>query len=139
MTANDQRETLGALSQQTAAWLLGVAPRTLREKDAPRNSDGTYNARTLIEWFFRRGKSSGEDPIRAAAIRREAARADLEEMKRDGLAGRLVDRGTIESQLAILAGRLRKLGESMGRRKSVAGREVQRQLNEVINGCQWSD
>jgi len=39
------------LSQQGAAWLLGITGRALRDRpDVPRSADGTYNARQLVEW-----------------------------------------------------------------------------------------
>jgi len=38
------------LSQQAAAWLIGITPRALRDQDAPRRPDGCYDARSLTEW-----------------------------------------------------------------------------------------
>ena len=48
----EQIEVLERLSQQSAAWLLGISARALRDHpEAPRNPDGTYNGRGLLAWF----------------------------------------------------------------------------------------
>jgi len=44
-----------ALTQKAAAWLLGIRPSTLRHlDDAPRNQDGSYDARELVAWQIAR-------------------------------------------------------------------------------------
>ena len=49
LTGAQQIEVLKNLSQQAAAFLLGVSARTLRDHpDAPRCEDGAYDARTLL-------------------------------------------------------------------------------------------
>lgn len=133
--SDEQIHTMQALTQKAAAWLLGYkAPQPLANRaDLPRNGDGTYDARALLDAV----RESKPDPVREAAVRREAAQADLAEMKRDAAAGRLVEAAAIEAQLRVLAGQLRKLGEAIGRRKTIAGGEVQRRLNEVIGNCEW--
>ena len=50
LSGPQQIKMLGALNQQSAAWVVGVEPRTLRDKGAPRNEDGTYDARELLAW-----------------------------------------------------------------------------------------
>ena len=52
-----QLAVLRKLSQQPAAQLVGWNPRGLRDSDAPRNKDGTYNAMRLIKWIL--GRSAG--------------------------------------------------------------------------------
>ncbi len=48
---------LQKLPQKTAAWLLGISTRTLRDiADLERNSDGTYNAAEIVKWS--RGRST---------------------------------------------------------------------------------
>lgn len=51
-TGVGQISTMKRLSQGAAAWLLGFANnRTLRDKpDAPRNPDGSYDAKALFAW-----------------------------------------------------------------------------------------
>ena len=50
-TATEIAERLTALPQVVAAWLVGVSPRTLRDRiSVPRNSNGTYDARALLQW-----------------------------------------------------------------------------------------
>ena len=50
MTGSEQIEALKHLSQQSAAWLLSVTPRALRDSDAPRKPGGSYDARELLDW-----------------------------------------------------------------------------------------
>ncbi|MFH1268665.1 MAG: hypothetical protein ABIK89_23310 [Planctomycetota bacterium] len=55
LTAPEQVKVLQGLSQAAAAWLVGLAPRTFRDHlDAPRDTDGTYNAAELLKWACNR-------------------------------------------------------------------------------------
>ena len=48
-------QSLQRMPQQAAAWLCGMTARSLRDQvDAPRNSDGTYDAQSLVGWMARR-------------------------------------------------------------------------------------
>jgi len=50
-TGPQQIRVLKNLNQQAAAWMLGCTARALRDwPDAPRNENGTYPARELVEW-----------------------------------------------------------------------------------------
>lgn len=61
------------LKQKTAAELLGVTARTLRDwSDAPRNTDGTYDGTVLVRWLVAREAGVELDPVR------ERARKDKE-------------------------------------------------------------
>lgn len=53
---------LDRLNQQQAAYLLGVTSRSLRDwSDVPRNEDGTYNGRNLVQWFAGRQSQSNSE------------------------------------------------------------------------------
>jgi hypothetical protein len=53
LRGSEMVEGLKHLPQAAAAWLLGVAPRTLRDMpDAPRSPDRTYDARALVRWYL---------------------------------------------------------------------------------------
>lgn len=57
MNATEQIHELQHLAQQSAAWLCGVSPRTIRDWTAaglPRAEDGTYDAKELIAFLCRR-------------------------------------------------------------------------------------
>jgi hypothetical protein len=78
------------MTQRATAWLFGVDDRTMRTaawKGAPRNPDGSYNARVLIAWRLERDAEGGEtDPLLAgsnspALERFRSARADREELE----------------------------------------------------------
>jgi hypothetical protein len=65
--AAEQLALLRKLRQQVAAQLIGIEPRTLREKTAPRNVDGTYDGTQLVAWFLehdrRKRESIDGDPL----------------------------------------------------------------------------
>jgi len=71
---------LAHLTQQDAAWLIGITPRALRDMDAPRAEDGTYNARTLIEWRYRKDFTSQRERLHCA----QAEKAELDLAVRRG-------------------------------------------------------
>ena len=51
MQSCEQIEILQHLKQQSMAWLINRAPRTLRDRgDIPRQPDGTYNAKEVLAW-----------------------------------------------------------------------------------------
>ncbi len=71
---------LAHLTQQDAAWLIGITPRALRDMHAPRAEDGTYNARTLIEWRYRKDFTSQRERLHSA----QAEKAELDLAVRRG-------------------------------------------------------
>jgi hypothetical protein len=53
-----QIAAMRTLSPNAAAWLLSLEPRSVRDKvEIPRNADGTYDGRTIVEWATTRGKT----------------------------------------------------------------------------------
>ena len=51
LTGTEQIAVLQSLNQQAAAWLLNLNGRSLRDRpDIPRNVNGEYDARRLLEW-----------------------------------------------------------------------------------------
>jgi hypothetical protein len=52
-----QIAAMRTLSPNAAAWLLSLEPRSLRDRvDCPRNPDGTFDGRAIVEWAVSRGK-----------------------------------------------------------------------------------
>jgi phage terminase Nu1 subunit (DNA packaging protein) len=84
---------LASLNQQQIAWICGVTSRSIRDwADAPRNSDGTYNAQDFIAWFLKRSTLS--DDQREFNNQRErlaAAQAEKVEAENRIRRGELVD------------------------------------------------
>ena len=69
---------LQRLTQQQAAFLLSVAPRTLRDwPDAPRNEDGTYPGAALVAYYL--NKSGGDMEFADQRQRLAAAQAEKTE------------------------------------------------------------
>ena len=90
-------ENMKSLPQGAVAWLFGVSPRTIRDRqEAPRNSDGTYNAQAVVSWHLEQLKpidgdsmlSGGDSP---ALERFRNARADREELELAARREHLVD------------------------------------------------
>ena len=97
---------LTRLNQQQIAFICGVTSRSVRDwADAPRNSDGTYNAQEFIAWFVQR--SSGGDGEREFNNQRErlaAAQAEKVETENRLRRGELADtKQIIEMWSGILA------------------------------------
>ncbi|HUQ70678.1 MAG TPA: hypothetical protein VM165_14205 [Planctomycetaceae bacterium] len=50
--------TMSKLTQQSAAWLIGCSPRTLRDHpEIARHPDGTYSGKVLVEWLRNQGSA----------------------------------------------------------------------------------
>jgi phage terminase Nu1 subunit (DNA packaging protein) len=82
------------LNQRTAAELIGVTARTLRDwTDAPRNADNSYDGTALVRWLVRREAGVELDPVR------ERARKDKE----------LADKYALENE--VRRGTLRRVEE----------------------------
>lgn len=97
---------LARLNQQQIAFICGVTSRSVRDwADAPRNSDGTYNAQEFIAWFIQR--SSGGDGEKEYNNQRErlaAAQAEKVETENRLRRGELADtKQMIEMWSGILA------------------------------------
>lgn len=126
-TPAEQIKWLKRLSQQAAAVLLGMTPRTLREKDCPRNDDGrTFDGPKAVQWLV--GASALQDDERRLAAAK-AATAELELDKRRGV---LIEREVIERRVGQLLEQLRTLGDHFGRTATMTGRDAQERLNEVL-------
>jgi hypothetical protein len=52
-----QIAAMRTLAPGAAAWLLSLEPRTVRDKvEIPRNADGTFDGRAIVQWATSRGK-----------------------------------------------------------------------------------
>jgi phage terminase Nu1 subunit (DNA packaging protein) len=91
-----------ALTQQAAAELLGVTPRTLRDWEkaggaVPRNANGTYSAPALVAWFVarERGDADALDSEQERA-RKDKETADKLAMENALRRGELIEAGQVE-------------------------------------------
>ncbi len=78
---------LEKLNQQQAAFILNVTSRSLRDwTDAPRNSDGTYHAQKLVEWYVGRLNQTEEgfDNQRERLAAAQAEKVETENRLRRG-------------------------------------------------------
>jgi len=59
LTTNEQKQVLGSLRQPVAASLIGMSSRALRDNaEVPRNSDNTYDAKSIVGWSQNRATSA---------------------------------------------------------------------------------
>lgn len=82
------------LSQKMLAKAIGVSPRTIRlwaEDDVPRNDDGSYDIRAVIDWLIDRAKRSQRlkhDPEAEKWLdewrKEQALRAKLDRLRAEG-------------------------------------------------------
>lgn len=94
------RPEIRNLSQQTAAELLGVDPRTLRDWNAPRNPDGTYDGPTLVNWFIQR--KSELNRTEEAKERQAIARAAKLELEVSKASGDTVSRHDVDQEIMAI-------------------------------------
>jgi hypothetical protein len=146
---------LGSLAQVTAAWLLGINARTLRDSpDAPRSADGSYNGQALVTWAVARADASARQardvdgdlsgaPSPALERYREerAALARMDRLERENV---LIPRADVHAAMVRLAVILRGAGERLGRdfgpgAQAVMGEalkafEAEMEANNALNG-----
>lgn len=154
-TTTHQRATLEQLTQSAAAWLIGFGSRHLRNLNAPRNTDGSYNASDLVTWHVDRvcrdAKSKWEsesEDIQSAALRQAEARAIKLEEQAKALQDRYVEKDEIQRDLSIQFGRLDSRLSSLGTecaaiapgelKSTVKGQVEERvrlALKELADGC----
>lgn len=85
---------LSRINQQQIAYLLGVTSRTVRDwADAPRNADGSYDARAVVAWFTAKNGSatSGDESFATQRERLAAAQAEKVEAENRIRRGELVE------------------------------------------------
>jgi hypothetical protein len=127
----EQLAVLRKLKQQAAAALLGWTPRGLRDANAPRRDDGTYDAIALVAWMLERaaGKSEASPADKLLEdLRREKAR---EAKRRNDLAeGRLVELARVQAEASAIGTVLRVRSEAIER---AFGAEVGKAVREMID------
>jgi phage terminase Nu1 subunit (DNA packaging protein) len=95
---NPAHVELARLNQQQAAYLLGVTSRTLRDwADAPRNRDGTYDARDLVKWYATRNTLAATDDFENQRERLAAAQAERVEMENAIRRGQLAECAAVQA------------------------------------------
>jgi phage terminase Nu1 subunit (DNA packaging protein) len=97
---------LASLNQQQIAFICGVTSRSVRDwADAPRNSDGTYNAQEFVAWFLQRSSGgAGEKEYNNQRERLAAAQAEKVETENKVRRGELADtKQMIELWSGVLA------------------------------------
>lgn len=123
----NQIETMQALNQRAAAWVLGISRESVAQDDSvPRNADGSYDVRKLLSWKL--GTLGSTSPLERMRI----AKAELEEIKvleRKKVLVPIVD--VIEGMSARIS-ELKSVGEEIQRISPEASKMLQDAINRVI-------
>lgn len=73
------------LTQQQAAYLLGITARTLRDwSDAPRNPDRSYDGQALVRWMLERDPAGEYEDQRQRLAAAQAEKVERENLVRAG-------------------------------------------------------
>jgi len=120
VTTTGQKAALSKLTQQTAAWLLSVSARHLRDHQPARNVDGTYSAPELVQWYLsrriddeRRRIEKETDANRSAKERQAIARAIKLEEEAKALQDTYVLRADVMAEFQSMAAAIRAELESL--------------------------
>ena len=123
------------LSGGQVAELFGVTRPAVRKwflEGCPRNGDRTYRLGDVIAWRFDRLEeeygAKGEASSELERLR--AARADIEEFKRDALKGQLVYTADVEAKWTELLTVLKR--QILGMPASVAPRLAHREARDIV-------
>ena len=106
-------ENAGKVKQAVVASLFGVSHSAVSRWPCPRNADGTYDLKAVIQWRVSKadedaevsGNSASRDP---ATARWRMAKAKRAEFELGLLEGRVVDKAEVETQWCRLLTRLRQ-------------------------------
>lgn len=126
-----QQATLEQLLQQPAARLVGLQARTLRDSDAPRNKDGTYDGRKLVKWLVQREKSKRKG-IDLKQVERELQQEKLRQLRRenDVEEGHWYRRDEVDAFMVAI---FRRMGERARVIERAHGAEVGAAYREMID------
>jgi len=125
-----QLAALKQLLQQPAARLSGWTPRGLRDSDAPRNPDGTYDARELVKWLLDRERAKRKT-VDLKQVEAQLREEKLKEARRknevaDGL---LVSTTKVGDELLAIGKRMLEGARLVGKR---FGPEAEKAVFEIF-------
>lgn len=113
-TTAAQKITLEQLTQQSAAHLLGVTTRHLRDHQPARNNDGTYHGPDIVQWAIDRAVADARDKWErrtdvslAAKDRQALARAIKLEEEAKGVQGTYVKNADVKLEFMAMAASVR--------------------------------
>lgn len=115
-----QKATLEILTQQAAAWLIGVSSKHLRDQGVARNRDSSYNGPDLVQWQIDSSVEAAKkdwdrksDGVKTATERQAVARADKLEEEAKGLKDTYIEREEVALAFAEIASSVRTESEAM--------------------------
>lgn len=117
-----QKVTLEMLTQQAAAWLVSISSKHLRDEQAARNQNGSYNGRDLVQWAVDRAVVKAKkdwlrdtDNVKSAVERQHEARAIKLEEEAKSLQDKYVERAEVLEEFKTMAAEVRRELESIPR------------------------
>jgi hypothetical protein len=128
-----QMAALKKLLQQPAAQLSGWTPRGLRDSDAPRNPDGSYDGAKLVKWLLEREQAKRK-VVDLKAIDHELRQEKLREVRRknDMADGLLVQTSKVGDELLAIGKRMLEGAKQIGKR---FGPEAEKAVFEIFENA----
>ncbi len=137
-SAGEQLAVLRKLKQQAAAALVGWTPRGLRDANAPRSDDGTYDALALVAWrIAREAKPTSMSPAEQKLVEQRTERVRRERRENDMAEGRLVERALVRQEAIAIGVVLRMEAEAMERAFGVEiGKAIRSAFERVVQSIE---
>ena len=132
---------LRKLPQQAAAQLVGWTPRGLRDSDAPRNKDGTYNGVRLVKWMLGRAAGAKQKVVLDSKLVDQQLRQEkLREAKRrnDHADGLLIETAKVGEELRSVGKMLLDGINAIARDHPESARKMSALIEEVKNAWELS-
>jgi hypothetical protein len=143
-----QKATMEILTQQAAAWLVGVSTKHLRDQGVARNVDSSYNGPDLVQWIVDQGVSKAKkewerssDTLKTSAERQAEAKAIKYEAQAKEVQEQYIDRDEVMQEFMEMASAVRSelkaLPKAMANdfpadlRESLI-KELNNQINQVL-------
>ena len=115
-----QKATMEILTQQAAAWLVGVSTKHLRDQGVARNIDSSYNGPDLVQWIVDQGVSKAKkewekssDTLKTSAERQAEAKAIKYEAQAKEVQEQYVDRAEVLQEFREMASAVRSELEAL--------------------------
>jgi len=137
----EQLAILRELKQQPAAVLIGWTPRGLRDSDAPRKKDGTYDGVRLVKWMLARAAASKQKlAIDAKVVDQQLRQEKLREAKRrnDHADGLLIETAKVGEELRSVGKMLLDGINAIARDHPESARKMSVLIEEVKNAWELS-
>lgn len=141
MSNEDDVSPRWIFNQKDAAQVIGKPAYWLRDNTAPqidrdpaeKSKESFYDIRRLVQWTIAKlSPDEVETKKKEQDLRYATARAEKMEAENKVRSGELVAVVEVREMLEAVAKKIRDVGDLMGRKSSIAGKDAQRLLNDAL-------